>query len=65
MELLVKNKIIPLARMLFIEKQDYSKEQLIIEANGPYTLEENQDCFVLRNADCCKAIMVTVRATKE
>lgn len=60
MELLVKNKIIPLARVLFFEKQGYNKEQLIIEASGPYSLEENQECFVLRNMDCCKAIMVTV-----
>lgn len=62
MRVIMENKLVPLARMLFIEKENLSREQLVIEASGPYSLEEKEDCFVLRNADCCKAIMVTVKA---
>lgn len=59
---LAENKSVPLARMLFVEKQGYTKDQLVIESSGPYTLTENENCFVIRNADCCKAILVTVKA---
>lgn len=61
MTTLVANKTVPLGRMLFVEKEGYTREQLEIEASGPYTLDEKEDCFVIRNADCCKAIMVTVK----
>lgn len=62
MTTLAANKTVPLGRMLFVDKQGLTKEQLLIEASGPYTLAENEECFVIRNADCCKAILVTVKA---
>jgi hypothetical protein len=48
--------------MLFVPKQNYRLEQLEIEASGPYRLGEKENCFVIQNMDCCKAILVTVKA---
>ncbi|WP_104372562.1 hypothetical protein [Desulfocucumis palustris] len=62
MAVLASSKTVPLGRMLFVEKQGYSRERLVIEASGPYSITENEQCFVIRNEDCCKAIVVTVRA---
>jgi len=61
MKTLFENKMVPLSRMLFVEKNDLNIEQLVIEATGPYSLYEREDCFVIRNDDCCKAILVTVK----
>jgi hypothetical protein len=61
---LADNKTVPLGRMLFVEKQSYTKEQLLIEASGPYNVIEKDDCFVIRNIDCCRAISVTVKVTE-
>jgi len=60
---LATNKQIPLGRMLFVPKQNYRLEQLEVEeASGPYRLGEKEDCFIVQNMDCCKAIVVTVKA---
>ena len=61
-EILAEHKIIALGRMLFVPKGQYSKEQLVIEATGPYQVSEKDDCFVIQNQDCCKSIIVTVQA---
>ncbi|KJS11239.1 MAG: hypothetical protein VR67_14960 [Peptococcaceae bacterium BRH_c8a] len=63
MKTIIEKKVVPLARMMFIEKEGLTREQLVIEATGPYSLEEKDDCFVVRNDDCCKSIMVTVKAS--
>ncbi|HBQ28647.1 hypothetical protein HX99_01785 [Peptococcaceae bacterium SCADC1_2_3] len=62
MAILATNKQVPLGRMLFVPKQNYRLEQLEVEASGPYRLNEKEDCFVIQNMDCCKAILVTVKA---
>jgi hypothetical protein len=62
MATLATNKQVPLGRMLFVPKQSYRLEQLEVEASGPYRLDEKEDCFVIQNMDCCKAILVTVKA---
>ena len=58
---LVTNKQVPLGRMLFVPKKNYRLDQLEVEASGPYRLGEKEDCFVVQNMDCCKAILVTVK----
>lgn len=62
MSVLAENKIISLGRMLFVPKGQYSLDQLEIEATGEYRVGEKDDCFVIQNLDCCKSILVTVRA---
>jgi hypothetical protein len=62
---LAANKVVPLARMLYVPKQGFRREQLVIEASGPYALHENEEHFVIQNKDCCRAILVTVRARPE
>ena len=62
MNVLAENKIVALGRMLFVPKGQYSLNQLAIEATGEYRVSEKDDCFVIQNLDCCKSIMVTVRA---
>ncbi|MGB9804508.1 hypothetical protein [Desulfofundulus sp.] len=59
---LTSNQMIALGRMLFIPRGNLRKEQLKIEASGPYRLLEKDEYFIIQNMDCCKAIMVTVRA---
>jgi hypothetical protein len=51
--------------MLYVPKQGFRREQLVIEASGPYALHENEEHFVIQNKDCCRAILVTVRARPE
>jgi len=63
--ILAKNKTLSLGRMLFVEKDGYNKDQLEIESTGPYKLEEKDECFVIQNMDCCKSIMVTVKAQEK
>ncbi len=61
---LLKEAGIPIGRMLFIPKEGLSKDDLEIEATGQYQLMEKPDCFVVKNAECCRSISVKVR-TKE
>ncbi|MFA5182388.1 MAG: hypothetical protein WC405_13790 [Syntrophales bacterium] len=62
---ILKEAGIPIGRMLFIPKDgNLTKNDLEIEANGQYQLMEKPDCFVVKNAECCRSIMVTVK-TKE
>lgn len=62
MAVLAENKIVALGRMLFVEKQNYTRVQIEIEASGPYALTENDQCFMIKNMDCCRPITVTVKA---
>ena len=62
---LLKKGAIPIGRMLFIPKEgDITKDDLEIEASGQYQLNEMPDRFVVKNAECCRAIMVKI-STKE
>lgn len=61
MTILADNKMVALGRTLFVEKQNFTKEQIEIEASGAYALTENDQCFMIKNTDCCKPIMVTVK----
>lgn len=62
---LVSNWTVPLGRILFINKKGYTKEGIVVESSGPYTLSEKNHYFVIRNADRSKSIMVTVKAFKK
>ncbi|HPQ05774.1 MAG TPA: hypothetical protein P5019_01705 [Syntrophales bacterium] len=58
---LLKEGGIPIGRMLFIPKEGgVTKDDLEIEANGQYTLMERPDCFIIKNAECCRSILVKV-----
>ena len=62
---LLKEAGIPIGRMLFIPRQEgLSKDDLVIESNGQYQLSEMPDRFVIKNAECCRSILVKVK-TKE
>jgi hypothetical protein len=62
---ILKEGAIPIGRMLFIPKDGtLSKNDLEIESTGQYQFMERPDCFVVKNAECCRSIMVTVK-TKE
>jgi hypothetical protein len=51
--------------MLFIPKDGtLTKDDLEIEATGQYQFMEKPDCFVVKNAECCRSISVKVK-TKE
>lgn len=64
MAILAENKTVSLGRMLFVEKQNHTREQIEVEASGSYALTENDQCFMIKNTDCCRPITVTVK-TKE
>ena len=61
----LKKGTIPIGRMLFIPKEgDISKDDLEVDASGQFQINEMEDRFVIKNAECCRAIQVTVK-TKE
>lgn len=58
---ILKESGIPLGRMMLVPKNgNLTKEDLIIEANGLYQLMEKPDCFVIKNTECCRSILVKV-----
>lgn len=61
MTILAENKIVALGRMLFVEKQNYTRDQIEVEASGQYELTENDRCYMIKNTDCCRPITVTVK----
>jgi hypothetical protein len=57
----LKESGIALGRMMLIPKSgSLKKDDLIIEANGLYQLLEKPDCFVIKNTECCRSILVKV-----
>lgn len=57
----LKEAGIPIGRMLFVPKEgSITKDNLMIEANGRYQIAERADCFIIKNIECCKSIMVKV-----
>ncbi len=58
---ILKEGGIPIGRMLFIPREgNLKKEDLEIESNGQYSLIERPDCFVIKNGECCRSILVKV-----
>jgi len=59
---LLKEGALPIGRMMFVPKDGNLKvEDLEVEANGQYQVIEKPDCFVIKNAECCRSILVKVR----
>jgi len=59
---ILKEAGIPIGRMLFIPKDGkLTKDDLEIEATGQYQFMEKPDCFVVKNAECCRSISVKVK----
>ncbi|NPV90517.1 MAG: hypothetical protein HPY50_07075 [Firmicutes bacterium] len=59
---ILKEAVIPLNRMLFINKDGNLKiDDLVVETEGQYQLLERPDCFVVKNDDCCRSIKVVVK----
>ncbi len=57
----LKEAGIPIGRFVIIDKKDgLTKDDLIIEANGQHAIQERPDAFIIRNAECCRRIMVKV-----
>ncbi|HPL63542.1 MAG: hypothetical protein PHG91_09910 [Syntrophales bacterium] len=57
----LKEASVPIGRMMFIPRQgDLKKEDLIIDANGQYQVIERPDCFAIKNAECCRSILIKV-----
>lgn len=58
----LKEAAIPIGRSVFIPKKgDISLADIEVEANGQYQIIERPDCFVIKNAECCKSILATVK----
>ncbi len=61
----LKESGIPIGRMMLVSKDGkLTKDDLVIEANGQYQLLEKPDCFVIKNGECCRSILVKV-STKD
>jgi len=62
---LLKEGAIPIGRIMFIPKEGgLTKDSLEVESNGQYQIIERPDRFEIKNAECCRTILVKVR-TKE
>ena len=62
---LLKEGAIPIGRIMFILKEGgLTKDSLEVESNGQYQIIERPDRFEIKNAECCRTILVKVR-TKE
>ena len=61
----LKEANIPIGRSVFIPKKDgLTLADIEVEANGQYQIIERPECFVIKNAECCRSILATVK-TKE
>ncbi len=62
---LLKEAAIPIGRAMFVPKDGgLTKDKLEVESNGQYQIVERPDRFEIKNAECCRSILVKVR-TKE
>ena len=62
---LLKEGAIPIGRAMFIPKEGgLTKDSLDVESNGQFQIMERPDRFEIKNAECCRTILVKVR-TKE
>ena len=52
---------IPIGRFMIVNKTEgLTRDDLVIESNGQYQIMEKPDAFLIKNAECCKSIMVKV-----
>jgi hypothetical protein len=59
---LLKEGAIPIGRTMFIPRdRGLTKDSLEIEANGQYQIVERPDRFEIKNAECCRNILVKVK----
>jgi hypothetical protein len=57
----LKEAGIPIGRFMIVDKKGgLTKDYLIIEANGQYQVTERPEAFIIKNAECCRSIMVKV-----
>ena len=62
---LLKEGAIPIGRAMFIPKEGgLKKDSLEVESNGQYQIVERPDRFEIKNAECCRSIIIKVK-TKE
>ena len=62
---LLKEGAIPIGRIMFIPKEGgLTKDSLEVESNGQYQIVERPDRFEIKNAECCRSIIIKVK-TKE
>ncbi|MGD1153160.1 MAG: hypothetical protein ABR911_09850 [Syntrophales bacterium] len=62
---LLKEGVVPIGRTMFIPKEGgLTKDSLEVESNGQYQIVERPDRFEIKNAECCRSILIKVK-TKE
>ena len=62
---LLKEGVVPIGRTMFILKEGgLTKDSLEVESNGQYQIVERPDRFEIKNAECCRSIIIKVK-TKE
>jgi hypothetical protein len=62
---LLKEGVVPIGRTMFIPKDGgLTKDSLEVESNGQYQIVERADRFEIKNAECCRSILIKVK-TKE
>jgi hypothetical protein len=62
---LLKEGVVPIGRTMFIPKEgSLTKDSLEVESNGQYQIVERPDRFEIKNAECCRSIIIKVK-TKE
>ena len=62
---LLKEGTIPIGRTMFIPKGgSLTKDSLEVESNGQFQIVERPDRFEIKNAECCRSILIKVK-TKE
>jgi hypothetical protein len=59
---LLKEGVIPIGRTMFIPKdRGLTKDSLEVESNGQYQIVERPDRFEIKNAECCRSILIKVK----
>ncbi len=62
---LLKEGVVPIGRTMFIPREGgLTKDSLEVESNGQYQIVERPDRFEIKNAECCRSILIKVK-TKE
>jgi hypothetical protein len=59
---LLKEGVVPIGRTMFIPKEGgMTKDSLEVESNGQYQIVERPDRFEIKNAECCRSILIKVK----
>jgi hypothetical protein len=62
---LLKEGVVPIGRTMFIPREGgLTKDSLEVESNGQFQIVERPDRFEIKNAECCRSILIKVK-TKE